>query len=163
MGENHVPAGEGGYKSGFLEKQFDYWYAGHNHLQFYPKKNHEIFANAKADTQIEIIEEGVLNFLDPNEEFYTNAVHFLDRRPKDKPFCLSVCFNVPHDVGTGSMLLLPEDPDIYKSLYRDLIDVLPLSKACLNIENISKKQLEIADFVDVTSSENSFDEMARDG
>jgi hypothetical protein len=34
-----------------IEKSFDFWYAAHQHLTFYPKKRHPIFKQAKADTQ----------------------------------------------------------------------------------------------------------------
>jgi len=65
IGKNHTPvgkneAGEIGYNSGVMDKSFDYWYASHGHLGFYPKekKKHAIFKNAEADTQVEIMEEG---------------------------------------------------------------------------------------------------------
>ena len=40
-------------------------------FKFYPKNNkrHAIFKNAKADTHIEIMEEGLENFMEPNEAF----------------------------------------------------------------------------------------------
>ncbi len=42
VGKNHVPIGEQGYKTGIIENSFDYWYAGHGHLSFYPKERHDI-------------------------------------------------------------------------------------------------------------------------
>jgi arylsulfatase A-like enzyme len=126
VGKNHVPIGEGGYDSGYLEQSFDYWYAGHQHLTFYPKKKHAIFANAEANTQVEIIEEGVMNFLEPNREFMDRAVQFIDTRDAEKPFCLSVCFNVPHGSSIRSMKLLPDDPELYRTAYRDLLEALEL-------------------------------------
>lgn len=126
VGKNHVPIGETGYESGVIERSFDYWYGGHGHLSFYPKKRHALFNNAKADTQVEVMEEGALNFLDPNEAFLAGASDFLARRPKDRPFCLSVCFNLPHGAGTGSMKMLPTDPELYRTVYRDRINSLPL-------------------------------------
>jgi arylsulfatase A-like enzyme len=127
VGKNHVPVGERGYNTGILEQSFDYWYGGHGHLKFYPKEVHAIFRNAKADTQVEVLEEGVANFLTPHEDFLNGAVEFLHRRPGDQPFCLSVCFNVPHGAGTSSMKQLPSDPEIYRTLYRDRIDSLPIN------------------------------------
>ena len=66
IGKNHTPVGKNadgviGYNSGVMDESFDYWYAGHRHLGFYPKdrKQHKIFANAKADTHVEILEEGM--------------------------------------------------------------------------------------------------------
>lgn len=90
IGKNHTPVGKNksgvlGYKSGVMERSFDYWYAGHKHLGFYPKKRHRIFENAQADTQVEILEEGLENFMEPVEAFQA-GYGFLDSRPKDQPF-----------------------------------------------------------------------------
>ena len=124
IGKNHAPVGDGGYESHVMERSFDYWYAGHGHLSFYPKERHEIFEQANGDTQAEIIGEGAMDFLD-NEQKLEGAVRFLQQRPNDKPFLLSVNFNLPHGNGTGSMQQRPSDDDIYKSLYRDLKIPLP--------------------------------------
>ncbi|MFY0687398.1 MAG: sulfatase-like hydrolase/transferase [Cyclobacteriaceae bacterium] len=118
IGKNHVPVGQGGYKSGFMEQQFDFWYAGHGHLGFYPKKRHKIFENASSDSQVEIIAEGVENFLS-NEQKMEGVISFFDARPDDQPFVLSVSFNLPHGAGVRSMEQRAADSDIYKSLYRD--------------------------------------------
>ena len=120
IGKNHAPIGRGGYQSGVMEKSFDYWYAGHGHLRFYPKNNHAIFNDAIADTQAEIINESVAAFLDPNARKLEGAIHFLKNRPKEKPFVLSINFNLPHGAGTSSMELKDSDDEIYKSLYRDV-------------------------------------------
>lgn len=119
VGKNHAPIGKGGYQSGLMEKSFDYWYAGHGHLKFYPKQVHDIFKHAQKDTQPEIIQEGALDFLDNNHSL-EGALHFLDKRPEDKPFSLSICFNLPHSAGTSSMRLLPEDSIVYRDLYSHL-------------------------------------------
>ncbi|MFR9567011.1 MAG: sulfatase-like hydrolase/transferase, partial [Rikenellaceae bacterium] len=58
IGKNHTPVGEKGYKTGIMDKSFDYWYAGHEHLGFYPKERHAIFKEATATTQVEILQEG---------------------------------------------------------------------------------------------------------
>lgn len=118
IGKNHVPVGEGGYESGLMENSFDYWYAGHGHLRFYPKEVHEIFKNAKLDTQVEVIGEGIQDFLS-NEQKMEGAVKFIDQRPKNKPFMLSVSFNLPHGAGTSTMEMRDSDHDIYRTLYRD--------------------------------------------
>jgi len=109
----------------FMEKSFDYWYAGHGHLTFYPKNRHEIFNDAKSNTQTEIINESIDDFLDPNVRNLKGAIRFLEQRPKDKPFLLSINFNLPHGAGTETMKLKPDDDDMYKSLYRDLDIPLP--------------------------------------
>ena len=124
VGKNHVPVGEGGYDSGLMEKSFDYWYAGHGHLGFYPKDRHKIFKDAKYDTQVEVVGEGVQDFLS-NEQKLGGAIKFLDQRPTEKPFMLSVCFNLPHGAGTGSMQMRDSDDEIYKTLYRDQNIPLP--------------------------------------
>ncbi len=125
VGKNHAPVGNGGYDSGLMEKSFDYWYAGHGHLGFYPKDNHSIFNDAIAFTQPEIINEGVNEFLDPNARKLKGAVHFLENRPQNKPFMLSINFNLPHGAGTRSMELKETDDAIYKTMYRDLDLPLP--------------------------------------
>ncbi|WP_282165857.1 sulfatase-like hydrolase/transferase [Cellulophaga baltica] len=125
VGKNHAPIGKGGYDSGLMEKSFDYWYAGHGHLGFYPKDNHRIFNDAIAFTQPEIINEGVDEFLDPNARKLKGALHFLENRPADKPFMLSINFNLPHAAGTRSMKLKEDDDAIYKTMYRDLELPLP--------------------------------------
>ncbi|MCK5565657.1 MAG: sulfatase-like hydrolase/transferase [Planctomycetes bacterium] len=145
VGKNHSPIGNDGYSSGVMEKSFDYWYASHGHIGFYPKKQcqnqTDIFDNAKADTQIEIIDEGVMNFLETNEEFASGAKKFLEERPVDKPFCLSICFNLPHDFGASRMAQLEGDPEIYKSLYRDQKDDISLGDLYLAKSNIKTPKL----------------------
>lgn len=159
VGKNHAPIGKGGYQSGLMEKSFDYWYAGHGHLKFYPKQVHDIFKHAQKDTQPEIIQEGALDFLDNNHSL-EGALHFLDKRPEDKPFSLSICFNLPHSAGTSSMRLLPEDSIIYRDLYRDSDIPLPenyIAKA--DIQN-PKLPLEILHTKDRQSSYDFVDDPA---
>ncbi|MEM9846784.1 MAG: sulfatase-like hydrolase/transferase, partial [Bacteroidota bacterium] len=101
IGKNHAPVGEGGYQSGLMEKSFDYWYAGHDHLSFYPKDRHAIFKDAKSDTQLEILQEGINDFLeDSNESRMENAIRFLEERPDSQAFMLSICLNLPHGAST---------------------------------------------------------------
>jgi len=139
IGKNHAPIGDGGYTSGLMEKSFDYWYAGHGHLSFYPKDRHKIFNDAKANTQAEIITEGVNSFLDTNERRLKGALQFLEGRPKDRPFLLSINFNLPHGASTSTMKLKPEDDEIYKSLYRNV--EIPLSENYIAKADIQKPKL----------------------
>ena len=146
VGKNHTPIGAGaginkkpkmttqqlakakphlGYHNGVMEGGFDYWYGNHNHSTFYPKWRHPIYLNSRANTQVEIFQEGALSFLKPDPEF-AGAKDFLRTKPADKPFCLLVNVNVPHGAGTSSMKQLPGDPDLYKTTYRDQIDQMPL-------------------------------------
>jgi len=143
VGKNHTPAGKGGYKSGLMEKEFDYWYGGHRHLRFYPKKFHNIFKNAQADTQVEILDEGTMNFLTPNEKFIAGARDFLEERPADKPFCLLVNFNVPHTAGTGSMKLLPSDPKLYRTTYRDQAASMPIPETYVAKKDIKTPKIPL--------------------
>ncbi|MDF1823214.1 MAG: sulfatase-like hydrolase/transferase [Verrucomicrobiales bacterium] len=124
VGKNHAPIGEGGYDSGLMEESFDYFYAGHGHIGFYPKDKHEIFDGAKSDTQVEIIQESIDDFLS-NKHRLDGAIHFLENRPDDQPFCLSICFNLPHGAGTSTMRMRETDDEIYKTLYRDIEIPMP--------------------------------------
>jgi len=125
IGKNHAPIGRGGYGSGLMEKSFDYWYAGHGHLGFYPKERHEIFKSAREDTQLEVVGEGIDDFLMTNEQKLEGALHFLDARPEDQPFLLSINLNLPHGAGTRAMELRETDDEIYRTLYRDQTIPLP--------------------------------------
>jgi len=154
VGKNHAPVGEGGYESGLMENSFDYWYAGHGHLSFYPKDKHDIFADAKSNTQVEVINEGVDDFLDSNEGRLKGAIRFLDKRPENQPFMLSINFNLPHSNGTGSMKLKPDDDEIYKSLYRDLEISLPPHYVAK--KDITKPKLP-ADILKVENRQTSYD------
>ncbi|WP_297086523.1 sulfatase-like hydrolase/transferase [uncultured Draconibacterium sp.] len=124
IGKNHAPIGDGGYGSGVMEESFDYWYAGHGHLSFYPKNRHKIFKGAKNDTQVEVMNEGVDDFFS-NEYRLEGAKHFLENRPDDQPFCLSICFNLPHGASTSTMKLLPTDSSLYRTAYRDVEIPMP--------------------------------------
>ncbi len=118
IGKNHVPVGEGGYSNSLFRDTFDYYYAADGHLSFYPKRRHEIFRGADADTQIEVILEGALDFLDSN---HTQPRAWNNRRgrPDDRPFVLSIALNLPHTNGIASMRQHPTDDEIYRTLYRD--------------------------------------------
>jgi arylsulfatase A-like enzyme len=149
IGKNHTQvgkneAGEYGYASGVMDTSFDYWYASHGHLSFYPKNNgrRAIFKNAKADTQIEIMEEGIANFMQPNEAFKA-GYKFLDSRPKDKPFALLLNFNVPHGAGTSSMKLRETDLDLYKTAYRDQIDEITLPETYVASDDITTPKIPL--------------------
>jgi arylsulfatase A-like enzyme len=132
VGKNHVPAGQGGYGSGFFETQFDYWYGNHGHSGFYPKTQvwpagaGLIYDNAQADTQVEIFAEGVKNFLLPERDFLRRCRRPLPERPADRPFCLCVTFNLPHCYSTGKMEQRAGDDELYRSAYRDRLNDLPL-------------------------------------
>ncbi len=142
IGKNHTPVGKNedgviGYASGVMDRSFDYWYAGHRHLGFYPKdrEQHKVFANASADTQVEIIEEGMKNFFTPDMAFQ-EGYDFLDSRPNDRPFALLLNFNVPHGAGTSSMELRDSDPALYRTAYRDKLDEIELPTTYIAAKDI---------------------------
>ncbi len=114
IGKNHVEIGKSskgtGYASGVMERMFDFWYGNHKHTRFYPKNRFPIYRDAEADTQVEILEEGTLRFL--------------DNRPADRPFFVQINYNVPHSGGTKDMERRASDPEIYDTLYRDRKDEL---------------------------------------
>ena len=126
VGKNHVPIGAEAYDTGIIDGSFDFWYAGHGHLRFYPKERQPIFRSAQADTQIEIINEGAQTFLDSADGFIQGASTFLDHRPSDQPFALSIALNLPHGSSTSTMKLLPSDPELYRTRYRDHLAELAL-------------------------------------
>ncbi|MFS0726677.1 sulfatase-like hydrolase/transferase [Paenibacillus sp. 1P07SE] len=128
VGKNHVPAGDGGYESGYLESAFDYWYGNHGHSGFYVKEleRGKRYQQAAADTQVEVFEEGALRFLELAGE---------------RPFCLCVTFNLPHSFGTQSMELRETDDALYVSAYRDQMDQLPLPDTYIPYEDISTPRL----------------------
>ncbi len=141
IGKNHVPVGSRGYASGVIERSFDFWYAGHNALGFYPKARHAVFRHAQADTQIEILGEGAASFLDPARAFIAGAEAFLKSRPRDRPFCLTLAFNVPHAAGTSSMEQRPSDPEFYRTTYRDQFQTQPLPATYLPRDRIQTPKL----------------------
>lgn len=138
---------EAGYFTGFIGKfgveyyelaeraasKFDYWRAHDGWLPFFPKDLPDnpataIYQDAKHEITTEIMGEFVQDFL--------------NRRPADKPFQLSVSFSAPHNSVVSSMYSEGADPDcdnyacrvmaypasgnprltghtIYDSLYRD--------------------------------------------
>ena len=147
IGKNHTPIGtseqgKSGYNSGVMDQSYDYWYAGHKHLTFYPKdiKRHAIFKNSKFDSQVEIIEEGMENFMTPNEAF-KQGYDFLDSRPKDQPFALLLNFNVPHASSTGSMEQRESDLALYKSAYRDQMDQVKAPETFVAHKDIKQPKL----------------------
>lgn len=107
---------DAGYYTGFIGKfgvqyysldggaaaQFDYWRAHDGWLPFFPRENPEnpateIYKGAKNDITTEIMGEYI-------EEF-------LDTRPDNVPFNLSVSFSAPHNSVVSTMYPDGSDPD----------------------------------------------------
>ena len=64
----------------------------------------------------------------PPVQFIAGAQAFLERRPVEKPFCLTIAFNLPHNAGTSSMELRPSDPELYRTTYRDQLETQPIPR-----------------------------------
>jgi len=141
--EDTYPAmlGKNGYFTGFIgkfgveyytfnaEEKFDYWWAHDGWTKFFPKEydNKSTIPYHKAENNIitPIMGEAIKDFI--------------EKSPEDKPFCLSVSFNVPHgsqtmsmyDTDEGRIMMAPanENPmlkghPLYGDLYRNLdIDI----------------------------------------
>lgn len=136
---------KGGYYTGFVGKlgveyytfkgraqdKFDFWWGHDGWTKFLPKdfdsESTKPYHNAQADIITPIMGEAM--------------TRFFDSTPSDKPFCLSVSFNVPHGSQTTSMFTdypewhemkrpANENPKLngipfYDSLYRDIDIPLP--------------------------------------
>ncbi len=136
---------KGGYFTGFVgkfgvehytfkgeaSKKFDFWWGHDGWTKFFPKDSNsgstKPYHNAKEDIITPIMGEAMTKFL--------------DTAPNDKPFCLSVSFNVPHGSQTTSMY--PDYPEwhemkrpanenpklkstsFYDTLYRDINISIP--------------------------------------
>ena len=116
---------------GKAEEKFDFWWAHDGWTKFFPKDfkgpSCAPYHRAEEDIITSIMGEAI-------------GV-FLDQAPEEKPFCLSVSFNVPHGSQTTSMypdfpgwnrMTLPanENPKLkgnplYDELYRDLEIPIP--------------------------------------
>ncbi|QDT68852.1 Arylsulfatase [Planctomycetes bacterium MalM25] len=155
VGKNHVPIGDRGYNTGLIEKSFDYWYAGHGHLSFYPKRRHNIFKAAKSDTQIEILTEGADAFLDTEADYLEGTTSFVDSRPEDQPFFLMVAFNLPHGAGASTMEMRPEDDELYRTAYRDQPDRIKPPATYLSKAEIDEPKLP-ADVAHVEFRQGSY-------
>lgn len=116
---------------GKAAKKFDFWWGHDGWTKFLPK-DHDTpsttpYHHAKADLITPIIGEAMTKFL--------------DTAPADKPFCLSVSFNVPHGSQVTSMFTnypewhemkrpANENPKLkgspfYDTLYRDIAIPMP--------------------------------------
>ncbi|WPJ96313.1 sulfatase-like hydrolase/transferase [Coraliomargarita algicola] len=108
-----------------LRENVDFCYFGEGHLGFYPGDHDKTFRNLKNKSQIEGLFEAFQAYIKPGSEydyFYENAdasvKDSLQQREADKPFCAWINFNLPHQASLGGMGSRPEDPDFYRSLYR---------------------------------------------
>jgi arylsulfatase A-like enzyme len=130
IGKHHVTIGKKSDR--YMEKNIDFCYQKSGHLGFHLKK-HKVFSNLKNDSQIEGLLEATEAFLSPKKEnanFFKTAhasvKDFLNRRQTDKPFALSINFNLPHAASIGGMGSKKSDPDLYRTLYQDQLHLFPI-------------------------------------
>ncbi|MFI3248946.1 MAG: sulfatase-like hydrolase/transferase, partial [Rikenellaceae bacterium] len=142
IGKNHTPIGKDGYDTGLMDESYDYWYGSHQNVGFYPQTQHDIYKGAKSTTQVEVLEEGVMDFLDPNERNLAGAVSFLKSRPADQPFFLNLCFNLPHNSSVQAMKMKTTDPETYRTLHRNA-DGTPADYVDAPKNYIAKKDIKI--------------------
>ena len=137
IGKNHVNIGLGKNKH-YMQKSLDFAYIHKGHIGFHLSR-YSKFSNLKNQTQVEGLMEATEAFLEPSDKeyFYSNAdasvVDFLKRRNHEKPFALSINFNLPHASSIGGMGGKASDPDLYKTLYSEKLDHFPLPKGFPNI------------------------------
>lgn len=136
---------QNGYFTGFIGKfgveyytfkgkaaeKFDYWWGHDGWTKFFPKDH-----NSKSTKPYHVAKNNIIT------PIMGEAIEdFLDNRSKEKPFCLSVSFNVPHGSQTKSMYEGYEDwssmskqanenpqlkgHPIYDHLYRDIDIPIP--------------------------------------
>ena len=111
-----------------MKENIDFCYMRPGHLGFDLMKHSE-FKNLKNTSQIEGLFEATEVFMRPGSDkaYFFDSAHasvkdFLSERDPDKPFCLSINFNLPHAASIGGMGKKQSDPEMYKSLYDDAQD-----------------------------------------
>jgi arylsulfatase A-like enzyme len=90
---------------------------------------------------VEILQEGALSFLDANSRFIAGAQAFLESRPTDQPFCLTVALNVPHLHSIITMRQKPTDPELYRTGYLDQIDQIQLPRTYVARADIKQQKI----------------------
>lgn len=128
LGKHHTNIGEINERNRHMQESLDFCYMKSGHLGFDLMKWKQ-FQNLKHSSQIEGLFEATDAFIRPGKDkdyFFENAdasvKDFLQQRDPDKPFCLSINFNLPHAASIGGMGAGPTDPEMYRSLYSDQAD-----------------------------------------
>ncbi|MCP4452858.1 MAG: sulfatase-like hydrolase/transferase [Planctomycetes bacterium] len=144
---------KGGYTTGFIGKfgveyytfkgraaeTFDFWRGHEGWARFFQKTAKNCVA-----------------YYDSDEEIITpvmgeSVTRFLRTAPRDKPFCLSVSFSIPHGSQTGSMYVWQspasdhpklKDHPVYGNLYRDLDIQIPHDTATDPYQYIPKRIMD---------------------
>ncbi|MDF7823581.1 sulfatase-like hydrolase/transferase [Pontiellaceae bacterium B12227] len=128
IGKNHISVGATKERNRYMQEHIDFCYMRSGHLGFDLMKKKE-FQNLKNSSQVEGLFEATDVFLRPGKDkdyFFDNAhasmADFLAHRDDDKPFALSINFNLPHAASIGGMGAKQSDPEMYRSLYNDVKD-----------------------------------------
>ena len=102
IGKHHTHVGEKKDRNRYMKQNLDFCYMKSGHLGFNLLTRKE-FSNLKNGSQIEGLFEATEAFIgagDDKDYFFANADaslrDFLNRRDPNKPFCLSINFNLPH-------------------------------------------------------------------
>ncbi len=139
IGKNHVTVGAGENQN-YIDKSVDFSYLKKGHIGFHLSKN-PAFQHLKHETQVEGLLEATEAFLSPSDEndYFFDSAHasvkdFLKRRDADKPFAISINFNLPHAASIGGMGSKESDPEFYKTLYNDQLDNFPIPDDFLSSE-----------------------------
>lgn len=132
IGKNHVTVGPQKERLSYMKENIDFCYMATGHLGFDLHRKKE-FSNLKNSSQVEGLYEATEAFLrteDGKDYFFENAdaslKDFLERRDENRPFCLSINFNLPHEASIGGMGGKESDPDMYRELYNEVRDKQPL-------------------------------------
>ncbi|MGB7325105.1 MAG: sulfatase-like hydrolase/transferase [Rubripirellula sp.] len=140
IGKHHTHIGEINERNRYMQESLDFCYMKSGHLGFDLMKWKQ-FQNLKHSSQIEGLFEATDAFIRPGKDkdyFFENAdasvKDFLQQRDPDKPFCLSINFNLPHAASIGGMGSGPTDPEMYRTLYSDQADDFVFPAGYPNIE-----------------------------
>jgi len=140
IGKHHTNIGPIKYRNRDMKESLDFCYMKSGHLGFDLMKWKQ-FQNLSHSSQIEGLFEATDAYIRPGEDkeyFFENAdasvTDFLRQRDSNKPFCLSINFNLPHAAGIGGMGAKPTDPEMYRSLYRDKANDFVFPEGYPNIE-----------------------------
>ena len=132
IGKHHAQIGPQKERNQYMKENVDFCYMRPGHLGFDLMKHAE-FQNLKNSSQVEGLYEATEAFMrseDDKDYFFENAdaslKDFLHRRDTNRPFCLSINFNLPHEASIGGMGAKESDPAMYRELYNEVRAQQPL-------------------------------------
>jgi arylsulfatase A-like enzyme len=129
IGKHHAQVGPQKERNQYMKEKIDFCYMKPGHLGFDLMKHKEFQNLTNGGSQIEGLFEATEAFIRSGKDtayFFDNAdasvKDFLTERDRDKPFALSINFNLPHAASISGMGSKASDPEMYKSLYSDVQD-----------------------------------------